>query len=203
MTQEKTQDTINLKSIKDEYFNYLTEDVLGPTHNGKLYSILYYTLNNIEFYAKIERDKNRAESAYTYRMIFLQLYKEKFPKETASISSSSIGDIGFSYMPSFFEVVIYLAKDLAYITDGSTDTKYLSKWFWIMMENLGLESYWDGNTTDSDINIIKATVRRVLDRDYDENGVGGLFPLRETSVDQRKTELWYQANYFLVENNLV
>ena len=43
-------------------------------------------------------------------------------------------------------------------------------------------------------------VQRVLDRTYDANGNGGLFPTRTVMVDQRGMDIWMQMQAWLNEH---
>lgn len=69
-----------------------------------------------------------------------------------------------------------------------------SQWFWIMVRNLGL-----GGMNDSyfDEDYITDVITRFLNRDYEPNGRGGLFYIKNCEVDLRRVEIWYQLNWFL------
>lgn len=75
-------------------------------------------------------------------------------------------------------------------------------WFWHMMHNIGLDrftdEYYAGNPNADDE--VDEILEVLLRRTYDRKGNGGLFPLREPPNDQRKTTLWYQLNYYMIEN---
>ena len=47
--------------------------------------------------------------------------------------------------------------------------------------------------------IVADAMAAIIWRTYDSNGYGGLFPLRNPREDQRKVELWYQLNAYLLE----
>jgi hypothetical protein len=66
-----------------------------------------------------------------------------------------------------------------------------------MIGNLGLLGCVDADPPDE--SVISDIVDRVTDRRYATNGAGGLFPLQNAEQDQRKIELWYQANAYLLE----
>lgn len=75
-----------------------------------------------------------------------------------------------------------------------------SKWFWIMLYNLNLEEEEDSNYQHPYVtNILEAW----LDKEYDSNGVGGLFPLTSAYVyvDQRDLSIWDQMSCFMEKNN--
>jgi hypothetical protein len=49
---------------------------------------------------------------------------------------------------------------------------------------------------------VKSILERVKNRDYETDGHGGLFPLRNPPEDQRQVELWYQMGHWMAENDL-
>lgn len=101
---------------------------------------------------------------------------------------------------SMFEVMIAIAERLGQIT-GDEDTAF---WFWEMVSNLVLDGI-DDTEFWSDPEGYEA---EILDRaddvvniNYDRDGLGGLFLLREgvAPQDMRDTELWYQMQYYANE----
>jgi hypothetical protein len=103
----------------------------------------------------------------------------------------------FNEEVSVLEVLIALAYRCESIMVDQDRNFPMRDWFWKMMENVGLIDYtddeWSPFTVMEKVNII-------IKRQYERNGKGGLFPLKRTKEDQRKVELWYQMNYYLVEN---
>ena len=63
-----------------------------------------------------------------------------------------------------------------------------------MITNLGLGSMYDSNY---DKIYVRKTVERFLNRDYEPNGKGGLFTIRNCNRDLRQVEIWYQLNWYL------
>lgn len=99
---------------------------------------------------------------------------------------------------SVLEMMVALAERIEHdITGepGNEDKTYY--WFWLMVDNLGLLDYDDDRFNSSDVDYI---LENFLDRRYFSNGTGGLFPLKITSKDQRKVEIWFQMCAFLDEN---
>jgi hypothetical protein len=71
-------------------------------------------------------------------------------------------------------------------------------WFWELLNNLGLSGYTDAEFNGQRvIEIIETLVTRT----YQPNGLGGLFPLRYATEDQREVEIWYQAQNYLLDQN--
>lgn len=85
-----------------------------------------------------------------------------------------------------------------------TNTEYGNRapqWFWMMLDNLELTKYDDSVEFNLDVlNYIHGTVDRVLFRRFDQNGDGGLFPLKSSKSDQRITDFWTQFLLYLDEN---
>ena len=101
---------------------------------------------------------------------------------------------------SLLEVMIAIADRLGQIT-GDEDTAF---WFWEMISNLVLDGI-DDNEFWSDPESYEAEILDraddVININYDRDGLGGLFLLREgvAPQDMRDTELWYQMQYYANE----
>lgn len=67
------------------------------------------------------------------------------------------------------------------------------QWFWSMLVSLGLGSMDDRKYSRS---AVDGVLERFLNREYDPNGEGGLFTV-DNGRDMRRTEIWYQMNYYL------
>lgn len=97
---------------------------------------------------------------------------------------------------SFLEMLIALSRRLAF--ESVEDKPHW--WFWHLLENLELakfnDSVYDGEGGFAEVNL---TMDAVIWRTYDEQGYGGLFPLKEWHGDQTDTEIWYQASAYLYE----
>jgi hypothetical protein len=68
------------------------------------------------------------------------------------------------------------------------------QWFWTMINNLNLSSMsderFDGEYVDEVISIF-------LNREYQEDGEGGLFTIEDCEYDMRTVEIWYQLCWYL------
>lgn len=101
---------------------------------------------------------------------------------------------------SLLEVMISIANRLGQIT-GDDDTAF---WFWEMVSNLVLDGiddteFWS-DPEDYEAEILDRA-DDVININYDRDGLGGLFLLREgvAPQDMRDTELWYQMQYYANE----
>ena len=68
------------------------------------------------------------------------------------------------------------------------------QWFWNMMSSLGLSSMSD-DIYDRDY--VEYAISRFLNREYEPNGKGGLFTIRDCEVDLRNVEIWTQMCWYL------
>ncbi len=92
------------------------------------------------------------------------------------------------------ELLIILSRQLSFEMDDGADA-----WFWHLVQVLDFQQFHDRNFDDFSREEIATTLERVIWRTYEPNGEGGLFPLRNEERDQRKVELWYQLNAYLLE----
>jgi hypothetical protein len=165
------------------YFNWLVEQI-GERNNR----VLLWHLYNTPFRWYIELDLNRVDECYNLR--------EEFNL-----------DDEFDHPVSVLEVIYVLAKRCKFNTEGDDSHKEMdeSGWFWKLIDNLGLTEYDDSKMGHPDYGPVyyEEVDQRLdifLDRKYERNGRGGLFPLKYCRKDQRKVELWYQMGLYLVEN---
>ena len=70
----------------------------------------------------------------------------------------------------------------------------LSKWFWTMVDNLGLGSMDDANFDEE---YSRFVIFRFLNREYSSNGEGGLFVINNCKYDLREVEIWQQMCWYL------
>lgn len=70
------------------------------------------------------------------------------------------------------------------------------RWFWDMIESLGLtkfeDSYWDELRVDEIINNFE-------EKKYQKNGKGGLFTIENSKINMRDMTIWDQMSKYLVE----
>jgi hypothetical protein len=95
---------------------------------------------------------------------------------------------------SFLEMLIGLSRRLAFETDGEA-----RDWFWHLLQTLDLFSYTDNRHIPLDE--VDDILDVVIWRRYNQDGQGGLFPLKHPQRDQREVEIWYQLNAYLMEND--
>lgn len=171
--------------IEEVYFNWLYFKVAyetNPTPSLTFYTLLR-DLHSTEFVWLLSGDDNRAQDGLDLRRGFL--------RESFLGQDSHWMNIGCSVL----EMLIALSQKAEWETDLTA-----REWFWIFMTNLGLSDLSDAKTN------ISRKVSEILDlliwRTYAPNGIGGMFPLKNPSDDQRQVEIWYQFYAYLNENDI-
>lgn len=168
------------------YFNYLLEKV-DAIRNAKRsrYKKLLWLLFSEEFrwdYA-IYSDSCRAGDALSLRSLYLE-------------SERAVGDTDDDEPCNVLEVLVALSIRIELDLVGEPGNEHPEKWFWEMIDNLGLSGMTDDKFDEMTvINVIGEW----MGRGFKKNGDGGLFPLKKPSRDQRKTPIWDQMAEYLNE----
>lgn len=175
--------------MSDAYFCWLK----GLINSGFLeenYQKLLWKLYSTDFYYELEYDKNRAADGMYLRKIFSREYQMPFILVDAN---------GQERPCSVLEMMVALARkaedDIMHDPDVGDRTGH---WFWVMLENLGLDIY-------DDYGYYEGRVNQILDvfmhhRYAPNGGGGGMFSVRKCCRDMRKTDLWWQLNAYFEEN---
>jgi hypothetical protein len=175
------------RPVADQYFVWLCDQVSDQRQQKKISEFLK-TLHELEFYWTIPNDDNRGEDGKKLREEFCYQYR-------FSCAGLILGKC------TILEMLVALAKRIEYQMSDPNDPNDANRYFWMMLDNLGLELFvnTDPNFKEKAIrNDIK--LRKFLSRQYDKYGKGGLFPLVSYAGDQRKVEIWYQMSAYLEEN---
>ena len=173
------------EQLDERYLNWLYSQVASVKTRTKHRTFweLFRQLHETIFVAVVPHDENRIADATDLRYEFL------------ADTEDEQGDLEWMRSPcSMLELLIILSKALAFEMDDPVDI-----WFWHLIEVLKIEQFNDREYNESSREEIANTVDRVIWRTYKPNGEGGLFPLRDSARDQRKVELWYQLNAYLLE----
>lgn len=172
------------RQVQNEYFEWMYHLVCdGRYVEPNSYRKLLMYLHTREFTYIIPRDKNRAGDGYTLRYRF---------------TLANNCEDAFAYLDgpcSVLEMMIALAvRCEESIMDDPNIGDRTQQWFWGMISNLGLGSMLDDQF---DKLYVEKVVDRFLNREYEPNGKGGLFTVRDRDCDMRDAEIWYQLNYYL------
>jgi hypothetical protein len=176
--------------IRNEYFEWLYEMVDGRRFM-KQYSFrkLLTRLHDTEFRYSILKDQNRAEDGISLRYRFANDRYFGVRHERNDIVDYLDGPC------SVLEMMVALAiRCEENIMDDPLMGNRTSHWFWQMVVNLGLGPMADGRYERQ---AVDDAINRFLDREYEPDGRGGLFRVRNSDVDMRNIEIWHQLCCFL------
>lgn len=95
---------------------------------------------------------------------------------------------------SMLEMIIGVAKRLSIVIDSPLPTC-----FWSIIRNLDLLQFHDDSYFEIEVS---ARLQKFMNRDYDEDGTGGLFPIRNPMKDQRDLDILDQMNNYVIERFL-
>lgn len=171
------------RPIDERYFDWLRAILSLSNHRHPArYEALCERLYKTPFYWFIHNDDNRVEDGRDLRLTFMfDVYGE-------------IDDVWVSMDASVLEVIMGIANRLGFMTEEDA-----GDWFWQLIDHLGLIDCTDANWTRDTSNRVDATIKRFMDRTYEPDGRGGLFPLQHPAQDQRDTEIWYQMSAYVLE----
>ena len=168
----------------NSYFRWLLDQVMydDMRRSGRSYRKLLEYMRNVQFTWLIDFDKNRADDGKNLRYIF-------------QTETGIEGEIKGAC--SFLEMCIALARRINDDIFEPDPMARPARWFWIMMENCGLDEFTDDRFNEEKVGEI---VDRIINREYKKSGKGGLFPLKNAVKDQRKVQIWYQMQSYILEN---
>lgn len=164
--------------LEGAYFDWLVGQVSSRSNPNPARSwvILLEQLHTTPFDWFIPNDDNRIEDGCELRSEFIN------------------GPFESDGRCSVLEMLIALSRRASFESYSTP-----AEWFWHLMSNLDLAKYTDEVYMDLDSNEVDHILHRMINRRYDYDGLGGLFPLREPTQDQRQVELWYQMSSYLLE----
>ena len=175
--------------LNNEYFDWMCGLVCDDRYSKKTsYYKLMHRLHDIDFEYSIAMDGNRAEDGTDLRYRFAY---------TNDLDPRMIAAYLDDRPCSVLEMMIALAiRCEEHIMDNPDIGDRTGQWFWNMIVNMGL-----GGMTDQKFNIgyVDSVVEKFLRRDYDRDGKGGLFTVKDCRYDMRTTEIWYQMCCYINE----
>ena len=164
--------------IEEQYLEWLCEIVReDDTHDKLLRRLYYHTFDPI----LIKRDENRARDGEDLR----EMYGEEI-----GLSRMERNDYLYNHSCSILEMLVSMSirceGQIMHDPDLGNRT---SKWFWMMLENMGIAVYDDANYNEQ---AIDEAVEVLIFRDFKHDGSGGgIFVLPGTQINLRNVEFWY------------
>lgn len=176
--------------LNTEYFNWLCSFIDYDIFiNSKKYSKLITYLYHVPFGYLIDMDVNRLEDGINL--------KYRFGRESDYSNTMIARYLDTNETCSVLEMMVALSIRIEdQFIEDSDDGNQICRWFWTMIESLGLINMNDINYDEDYVQII---IENFLNRTYEPNGQGGLFTVHNTSQDMRTTEIWYQMCAYLNE----
>ena len=173
--------------VENEYFNWLCGLISEKRRSKEIsYRKLLAYLHNTEFIYSIPRDGSRAADGLNLRYRFTYDYTSGDPDDI---------NLYLNGPCSVLEMMVALAiRCEEQIMDDPVIGNRTGQWFWGMIVNLGLGSMTDNRFIKSRVEEI---VYRFLNREYEPNGKGGLFTVKNAWDDMRDVEIWYQLCWYL------
>ena len=170
--------------IKERYFDWLYSIIDdGQIH----YKKLCQALDSRDFIYYIPLDANRYDDGIDLRYHF---------GRCCGVSDARIAYELDNRQCSVFEMMVALAnrceEDITFDPDVGNRA---CEWFHEMLESLDLASMTDNVGVDE--RYFNIVIDRFINRDYEPNGKGGLFTLKNCTRDLRDVEIWYQAMWYL------
>lgn len=168
--------------LDERYFKWLYGQV-DTILDGPSYWDITRLLYKKEFVWTVPNDDNRAEDGRELRREFVIVNR----------IYNRVDESWLMLGCSMLELLIALSRRLEFeLDDTGADT-----WFWILMSNIGLHNCSDDHPFRAEM--VDEILDRVIWRNYDPSGRGGLFPLKQPKENQRKVEIWYQMSAYLLE----
>ncbi len=176
-------------TLDDQYFEWLYTQVAAARNKNpaRSYWELLRQLYTSPYIWFIPNDDNRAEDGKEFRYEFFR-----------DAGIEEVDEYWVSLDCSMLEMLIALSRRISFESYATG-----ADWFWKLLENLDLRRYTDEVYNSMTAEEVIEAIERVNTRTYNRDGTGGLFPLRDTRIDQRKIELWYQMSSYLLENEYV
>lgn len=164
--------------IRSDYFEWMYDLMCDGRFSRSIsYRRLFTALHDIEFVYFVPYDENRAIDGITLRYHYCQAH------DCEDLEYYLSGPC------SVLEMMVALAIRCEKNMDNPEKGDRTSQWFWSMITNLGLGSMSDSNFNEWLVNDV---ISRLLERDYDPDGRGGLFRVRGWHRDMRTIEIWHQ-----------
>ena len=146
----------------------------------------------------------RLSEKRSFRLMLQYLHDTEFIYYTQSDADRAADGVDFSASNAERELtgpcsVLEMMIALAIRCEETimSDPRYgdrTTQWFWRMIVNLGLGGMLDDRFDAQEMETI---VDIFLRREYEPNGKGGLFVLRNCEHDLREVDIWTQMNWYI------
>lgn len=175
--------TIMRNRITDDYFEWIFDMLCANKYApGISFRRLIRHLHSIPFSYTIPCDVNRAKDGIDLR------WKYSLIQGWDEVPECLDGPC------SVLEMMVALSiRCEEHIMDNPLIGDRTRQWFWGMIRNLGI-GYMSDDFYNPDL--VDEVIDRLLNREYEPDGTGGLFQIKNTTRDLRMEEIWKQANWY-------
>lgn len=178
-----------MRSVKLRYMEWMYDLVYYPTYIKNMsYRKLFNYLQSIDFVYDIPMDENRADDGIRLRIRFGD--ECHVPKDRLYFE---FGSKPCSVLEMMIALSLRCEEHIMYDPDKGDRT---GKWFWEMIANLGLHKMNDSNFNEE---ITLDIIERFMYRQYDDDGKGNIFIIKNKTKDIKDAEIWHQMNWYLNE----
>lgn len=169
--------------VNNEYYKWLCDIVRFPTHPDISYENLFRFLYKTPFTYSLAKDGNRAMDGIDMRY--------RFATDTEFTDAEELIDGPCSMLEMLVALAVRCEEQIMSDPDYGDRT---AQWFWRMLKGLGI-SHMYSDLFDKK----KATeaVDRFLNREYEPDGTGSIFKIKNPPEDLRNVEIWVQLNWYL------
>ena len=172
--------------IINEYFEWLSYVVCGEQYEGEVsYRKLLTHLHEVEFTYILPMDENRAGNGINLR------YRWALDIDEDTDYILDVLDGPCSVLEMMVALALHCEEN---IMDDPMYGNRTGQWFWSMVNNLGLGAMYDELY---DERYVDEVITRFLNREYERDGRGGLFTIKNCKYDLRDVEIWHQLSWYL------
>lgn len=170
--------------VNNRYFDWMYDLVCDDRYADEIsYRKLLMHLHSTEFIFVLPMDENRAGDGVSLR------YRFALDQDQEELADYLDGPC------SVLEMMIALAiRCEENLMDDLEIGERTGQWFWNMITSLGLGSESD---ISFDKRYVEDAIERFLYREYEPDGRGGLFTIRNSRRDLRDIEIWLQMNDYI------
>ena len=177
-------DSMIKEEVEEEYFNWLCGIVCGDRFSSEVsFDRLLRFLHDTIFTYMLKKDKNRAEDGKQLR------YRFAVSCDKPELEDYLTG--GCTVLEMMVALAIRCEEDFM---DDPTMGNRTAQWFWMMITNLGLGGMMDESFDESKA---RRVINRFLNREYEPDGRGGLFRIKNCKRDLTDVEIWFQLCFYL------
>lgn len=175
---------MNKQLLNEEYFKWLCSLVCDNIQNDELLE----ELHNTEFIYTIAMDANRASDGVDLRYRFADEHNHH-----QAMIASYLDDRPCSMLEMMVALALRCEEDIMVNPDIGNRT---GEWFWDMIDSLGLYPKANKKINKTKVHEV---IEKFLNHEYEYDGKGGLFTIKNPPKDLRNVEIWYQLNWYLNE----